>query len=167
MEFADTWIILGKGPSRQRLEQFLATWPEHEVVTLNSDRHESGTVHVDYYARDDSAVRGVHGVKRVVVPFSGSMLPNVEVFPVGEVADRFRTGYIDHAVPMAIAYALVRGAKRIVLCGCDYGGWTQQMAGTIWWLAAAYYADVDVRVPTESSLFRGVAGVRVFGSNIQ
>lgn len=160
------WIILGKGPSRARLAEFLVKWPESEVVSLNDDRDPKATVHVHAYCREDWGLADLVGLREVVLPYAETQLSNGVPFPAEDIRLKFKSGYLDHATPMAIAYALLCGASCIVLCGCDYGGTKDGIPCTMFWLGIASQ-HCDPYIPRESSLFMGLMDMRIFGNNLR
>lgn len=159
-----TWIIIGKGPSKRWFdESYRFKYPDSiTVCTLNDARHSAATLHADLHEGRDDTLRDLEAAGIPVLTHPASRLRTAISFPLEEIANRFGTRYFTHTIPMLIAYALHKGATRLVLPGCDYWPaqdvhmeFAHQRPCAEWWLGFAHGRGVEVIVPKHSFLFTG------------
>lgn len=83
--------------------------------------------------------------------------PALEEFPLDEALTRFPMGYFNNTAPYAICYALLKGATKISLFGCDYTydnvvDAEKGRACVEFWLGIAAEMGVEIALPKTTSL---------------
>lgn len=161
-----TWILVGKGPSKDWLPRYLAQYPGAIVGTLNDTRLPEGTTpafHADIHPGREDTLRDLESAGIPVLSHPTSTLRTAIAFPLPEIEARFRTRYFSHGVPEIIAWILLHDPARICLPGCDYwpdqgapGEFNEQRPCTEWWLGFAWGRGVDIVFPKFSFLLTGV-----------
>lgn len=93
----------------------------------------------------------------VVTSRAHADFPALEEFPLAEVLTRFPMGYFNNTAPYAVAYALLKGATKISVYGCDYTYENVEHAEKgraclEYWLGMAAEMGVAIVLPKTTSL---------------
>lgn len=148
-----TLILLGKGESKKRLNEYLTAYPEADLWTLNDYPHAGSSRHFDihYDQRHWDEFEKVR-CSCVVSPFIERS--GFEQFPLDAIHSRFGCAYLESTIDFMAAFAALVGQyERLVLCGVDMQD-NMHFAyrpGLHFWLGVLSGQGVEIVRPEESA----------------
>ena len=189
MKTSSTVIVLGKGPTRDRLEHYRSTFPDHELWTLNNfmgDGEDGLLLDLDWRNESDTHF-DVHHDKRFhsyaeefgeqlqnffISPFLSPTHPRMHPFPLHQIFNAFGFAYFESSFDYMLAMIAFsnwsqphKRRRYACLClpGCDMSDPTHftYRFGSHFWLGILVAQGVRLELPRHSWQLKRRADQRV------
>ena len=152
-------IILGCGNTQVHCPYDKETWGVNGVYTF-AKRLDKLFI-VDRINDKEFDLDDIRKLPCIVasVPYPG--WTNIEVYPLKQVLERFRTRFFSNAICYMMAYALLYGYERIWFYGIDmmtYSTYVMEKGGVEYWMGIAHALGVPVINTDDSATGRTIDG---------
>ena len=154
-------IILGHGPTRIQCPFDKETWGVNTTYAV-ADRLDKLFI-VDKITEKEFSFKALEQVKCIVSSISYPSHPewNIEVYPLQEVLNKFKTTFFSNAICYMLAYALLKGYEKIYFYGIDMMTNTTYLfekGGVEYWMGIAHAMGVSVINTKESATGKTIDG---------
>jgi len=154
-------IILGHGPTRIQCKYHCETWGVNN--TYNFAERLDKLFITDQITEKEFDFRALEQVSCIVasVPYPDHPEWNIEVYPLQEVLNKFKTTFFTNAICYMVAYALLKGYERIWFYGIDMMTSTTYLfekGGVEYWMGIAHAMGVPVINTKESATGKTIDG---------
>ena len=154
-------IILGHGPTRMQCKYHCETWGVNNVYTF-AKRLDKLFI-IDRINEAEWDYKDLAKVKCIVasLPYPDHPEWNLELYPIQEVLNKFKTRFFTNAICYMVAYALLKEYERIWFYGIDMMTNTSYLfekGGVEFWMGIAHAMGVPVINTLESATGKTLDG---------
>ena len=154
-------IIFGHGQTRIQCPFDKETWGVNTTYTV-ADRLDKLFI-IDKITDSEFSLKALEQVKCIVssIPYPDHPEWNIEIYPLQEVLNKFKTTFFSNAICYMIAYALLKGYEKIWFYGIDMMTNTTYLfekGGVEFWMGIAHAMGVPVINTKESATGKTIDG---------
>ena len=154
-------IILGHGPTRIQCPYDIETWGVN--TTYNIAERLDKLFIVDKITETEFDFKALAKVKEIVasIPYPEHPEWNIEVYPLKDIINYFKTTFFSNAICYMIAYALYHDYKLIHFYGIDMMTSTSYLfekGGVEYWMGIAHALGIPIINTKESATGKTIDG---------
>ncbi len=159
-------ILLGHGPTRLQCPFDVETWSVNTSDLETYPRMDKVFV-VDRITDKEFDFAGLAKLPCIVssIPYPEHPEWKVELYPIKEILNHFKTSFFSNAICYMIAYALYKGYSKIRFYGVDMMNSTSYLfekGGVEYWMGIAHASGVPIINTKESATGKTIDG-RMYG----